>query len=281
VPHPQGVDARFADERDERKVFVMAKTTISQKAQRVVKFLVGLRHPRVASHLVGHGFTEADFREGFQLLTALVHIQLAPAPATEDPKLIKRLEAFEKRWFGIARAALGRHHPELARAFFANLGPLEGAQVAVSVATFVERLEALSKAGSPFGADAAEARSLLARRGLSDARLAEGRALLEEMSTLRVAPIREVPAAEQKAAEDALWRWYREWSQIARAAISDRRVLRSLGFLNAKRKAGPEDEETLLDSGAHALAPAQGTAAVATVTTTGHLLTAVRTSGAA
>ena len=34
-----------------------------------------------------------------------------------------------------------------------------------------------------------------------------------------------------QAAEHALWTWYREWSGIARARITDRRLLRSMGFL--------------------------------------------------
>ena len=30
--------------------------------------------------------------------------------------------------------------------------------------------------------------------------------------------------------EDAMWRWYKEWSAVARAVISDRRQLTALGF---------------------------------------------------
>ena len=42
-----------------------------------------------------------------------------------------------------------------------------------------------------------------------------------------------VPAATEQQAEleTAMWAWYKEWSGIARAAIDDRRLLRSLGFL--------------------------------------------------
>ena len=35
----------------------------------------------------------------------------------------------------------------------------------------------------------------------------------------------------RKAAEEAMWAWYLEWSTIARHAISDRNLLRALGFL--------------------------------------------------
>ena len=48
----------------------------------------------------------------------------------------------------------------------------------------------------------------------------------------------------REAAEQELWTWYLEWSAIARVAISDRRLLRSLGFLRYKSQAsGAEDED--------------------------------------
>ena len=38
--------------------------------------------------------------------------------------------------------------------------------------------------------------------------------------------------------------WYLEWSVVARQAIHDRRLLRSLGFLTASFTDVPEDEPT-------------------------------------
>jgi hypothetical protein len=207
--------------------------------------MVGLRNPRAAAKLVEHGFTEQDLREGFTLLASLVRLQLATAAPVEDRKLLQRLEAFEKRWLGIARAALERHHPGLAEVLFANLRSSAGAHVAVSMGAFIERLDALAKPDSSYGPEAADAIALLDRRGLSPGRIAEGRALLDELAVVRAAPIHEISADEQKAAEDAMWRWYLEWSEIARSAISDRRVLRSLGFLRSQRKAESGDEEAI------------------------------------
>jgi hypothetical protein len=48
---------------------------------------------------------------------------------------------------------------------------------------------------------------------------------------------------EQTLAENAMWDWYLEWAQIARATLHDRRLLRQLGFL--ERRGGAEGGEPL------------------------------------
>jgi hypothetical protein len=42
-----------------------------EKAQRVLKLLLGLRNRRIAAALTAYGFTEADMREGWARLQAL------------------------------------------------------------------------------------------------------------------------------------------------------------------------------------------------------------------
>lgn len=49
-----------------------------------------------------------------------------------------------------------------------------------------------------------------------------------------------------KPAEDALWSWYLEWSTIARTVITDRRLLRRLGFLRVVRGANGTEEEVVV-----------------------------------
>ncbi len=44
------------------------------------------------------------------------------------------------------------------------------------------------------------------------------------------------------AAEQHLWSWYLEWSSLARIAIRDRRLLRSLGFRRGTRGSEGERE---------------------------------------
>lgn len=50
-------------------------------------------------------------------------------------------------------------------------------------------------------------------------------------------------AEEQALAEQALWSWYLEWGGIARATLTDRRLLRSLGFLQNRRSRSDEEED--------------------------------------
>jgi hypothetical protein len=49
------------------------------------------------------------------------------------------------------------------------------------------------------------------------------------------------PAA-QEAAEKAMWSWYLEWGEIARVAVTDRKLRRELGFLNHKRPVTDEEQ---------------------------------------
>jgi hypothetical protein len=93
----------------------------------------------------------------------------------------------------------------------------------------------------PEGSPARAARALLLRRGLSDAVLDEADAMLAVSRTLP--PATEPPRAratdeEARAAEDAVWAWYREWSDIARATVRDARLLGVLGFSKVGRPKG-------------------------------------------
>jgi hypothetical protein len=45
-----------------------------------------------------------------------------------------------------------------------------------------------------------------------------------------------------------MWGWYREWSKVVQSSITDRRVLRRLGFLKAVRSASAVDSELVTDA---------------------------------
>ncbi len=214
----------------------MARTTIGQKAQRVVKFLMGARNPTVVAALGAHGFTEKDLREGLMHLATVTRLRLGSYDVGEQPRLVQELEEFERKWFGIAKLALQHHYPALAAQLFANLTALGGSEAAVAVSTFIERLSALEDPNGAHGADAAAARALLSERGLTAAKLAEGKAIIDQLGTFQAADAAAVSVStDQEAAERAMWAWYLEWAGIARLAIRDRRVLRALGFLRSKR----------------------------------------------
>ncbi|MDI1428077.1 hypothetical protein [Polyangium sorediatum] len=217
----------------------MARLTIGQKAERVLKLLIALRNPRIAAALARHGFTGADLDEGWTLLKNVTRTKLdfVEAPPNTDPDALRALDAWENQWFVIGDATLKRHAPEVHAQVFRNLSQTDGMAVIVSVGTFVERLDIIDRPewDGGFGQAGKDARSLLAQRGLTEQVIDEAKALLEKFRNVD-GPIPDLAkiAAEDESfekAEAALWAWYLEWSAIARRAITQRSLLRQLGFL--------------------------------------------------
>jgi hypothetical protein len=92
----------------------MAKITIGQKAERVLKLLLGLRNPRVAEALKHYGFSDKDLNEGWRVLQALTQGKLSVrGPARQDPALLQRLDEWENRWFPVASASLKSRFPDV------------------------------------------------------------------------------------------------------------------------------------------------------------------------
>lgn len=237
----------------------MSKTTIGQKATRVLGFLLGLRNPRVAWVLGAHGFTKDELALGWQLLQALTRGRLdgTPGASEPDPTLLAELDAWENKWFPIIAASLRTRFPAAHGMVFNNLAQTEGVEVIISVGTLLERLASLGDVERGH-----EARALLEQRGLTEQVLAEGKRLLTALGsfdpTAESSPL--VTEEEEAARETNLWNWYLEWSGIARAAIHDRRALRALGFLTERGGVLVEvDDGSGVDAGA-ATDPSAGTA---------------------
>ena len=134
---------------------------------------------------------------------------------------------------------------------FLNLSQQQGNDVVISVGTLVDRLGLLAnpdtKVPPEVVADAPAALEILKERGFTADRLGEAKTLLEKLGQIGEVP---APDPEEEAerlarAETALWDWYLEWSTIAQQAISDGRVLRSLGFgaKSSSVSAGVEEED--------------------------------------
>jgi hypothetical protein len=218
--------------------------TMGQKSDRVVRFMRGLARPGVANALAAHGFTQADWDEGWRLLQTSVGEWLGrPQPVKPaDPMVIQQLDAWENRWFPIAQATLRRRKPAVADELFLNLSQTTGVGVIITVSTFIQRVRRLETDGP----DGQEAVALLRARGLTDDVLADADALLKRFRNLKldaaVVPEPEAVVARREQAEKALWSWYREWSTIARNAVHDGNLLRALGFGTTGGDTGGEDE---------------------------------------
>jgi hypothetical protein len=225
----------------------MARLTVGQKANRVLRLLMGLRNPTVAAVLQEHGFTDQELEEGWRRLSDLTRQRLGIRLAVENPAKVQELDEFENKWFPVARFTLQRHYPAVERELFLNLAQTEGIEVVLSVSTFLERLESLAQGSTPFGSEGPLAMKLLETRGLTAERIQHAKSLLAALGTLSPAQASAPPVAEDQAAEEALWSWYLEWGGIARLVVTDRRSLRAMGFL-ARRKPG-EDEDLEDDDG--------------------------------
>jgi len=211
----------------------MARLTVGQKAERVVRLLLGMRSAHVVAALRPHGFSQEDLDEGWARLKALTDDQfdqLAPPPA-QDPRWLEQLDAWENRWFPIAHASLRGRYPEAHAWLFLNLPQTSGPELVLSVGKFVQRLRAMGE-DAELGEQGAAARQLLVQRGLDTEAVAEAQRLLERLQSAVAAPELPAPDPEAAAAAEAhMWSWYLEWSEIARVAISNRNLLRQLGFL--------------------------------------------------
>jgi hypothetical protein len=225
----------------------MAKLRFGQKADRVLKFLLGMRHPHVLEPLISRGFQETDLEEGWRLLRGLAPVTFhAAAPRKNDTRdLVERLDRWENTWFPIADATLRRHFPELHEQVFQRISRTAGPPVIIGVGVFLERVTALHSGDK----QSQRAAKLLVQRGMTAQVLAEARALVEQLAGAAGPPIPapKDPRERGRAAEVALWSWYLEWSQIARCVITDRRVLRQLGLLRAGRDVGVDDTDGVGD----------------------------------
>lgn len=205
--------------------------------------MLGLRNPRSLALLASRGFGQSDLDEGWKLLRNLAKVSFdAPPPKKADPKLIVELDEWENTWFPVADATLSRRFPAVHADVFRNLSQTEGPAVVVSVGTFVERLTGLRDGAG----ERQQAAELLAARGLDEGTLAKASALLVKLGkpeTHESPPDLEAQREGAAAAEEELWSWYREWSQLARGVITDRRLLRELGFLKIARPAEDCGEE--------------------------------------
>ncbi|MBK8254493.1 MAG: hypothetical protein IPK82_17725 [Polyangiaceae bacterium] len=118
----------------------------------------------------------------------------------------------------------------------------------LSVGTFLQRFDNLEKPedkGGPKGGGGKAAKKKLQERGISAEVLNAAKAIIDKLGGIQTPEI-DLPDLEQEqadltAAENAMWAWYREWSDIARTVIKQRSLLRLLGFLQTNR-AGVEEE---------------------------------------
>ena len=222
----------------------MANLTIGQKAERLLKLLLGLGNRRALSALQERGFRDTDMAEGWALLRSTALIRFDAVRPEASPSAVLEVDAWENRWFPVIDATLRRSFPEVHEKVLLNLSQTEGPPVILSVATLLERLDALRAATDPMSQAATEK---LALRGVTPAVLDQVRGIITSVSTVSTTPAPPISEEEaeriQEENQAAMWAYYLEWSAIARSTIKDKTLLRVLGFSPVKRGKVAEEED--------------------------------------
>lgn len=215
----------------------MARLSVGQKAQRVLKFLTALTNPLIVVRLAGFGLDQSQVDKGWTLLrgASSASLDLSPAAVQANAKAIVELDTWENFWFPIIQTILRVRFPAAEAWVFRNLTQQEGQNVVLSVGTLLERLDALCRNDdlpAEVSVDAAAALALLGERGLTTAVLDDARRLLVEIGQIKSITLSDPEAqkAARQEAEKQMWAWYLEWSAIAQRVITNRRHLRSLGY---------------------------------------------------
>ncbi len=225
----------------------MARQSLNQKVSKVFKLFEGLRDPRVAHAMNGYGMDKDDIEEGRALIAALTEVKFASPPAkVTGATTFEKLDLWENRWFPIANASIERRHPAVHAQLFANLKQAVGAEAMMTVSTFVSRYDQMAAGEGGYGDEGKAAAQLLAKRSLTAAVVDEARALLAELGDVERAEVAPILTANEREAMDRaeteLWKWYREWSRIARQAVTQPALLRALG-LGKKSKVDEEEPD--------------------------------------
>lgn len=171
------------------------------------------------------------------------------AVASDESGTFQKLDAWENRWFPIAAATLQRRHPAVHAQLFKNLKQAEGREVMMTVRTFVDRYDAMKAGQGTYGAEGALAIATLDKRKLTGDVVEEARGLLTKLGDVEASPQGPLMSDAERAAMDKaeadLWAWYREWSAIARQAVTQPHMLQALGLGRRSKKDG-EDEEIVV-----------------------------------
>ena len=227
------------------KIQEPSRQVLEETPARVLKFLRGAGTSRVlAALLATRGYTAARHREGWKLLHAVSGFDDSAPALVEDTAVreaIVEIDAWDEPNFRVAHAALALRYPEQDQALFAGgLAPATGVAAVVTVKTFLDRVDALEKEGSKASREAA---SLLAERGITKEERKRMRALLataESAANIVGAPMEAADPAARKGELVALYAWWVDWSEVARAVVKRRDHLIRLGLANRKKKAAAQ-----------------------------------------
>ncbi len=223
----------------------VSNEVLQRTPERVLPFLRAIGTNAAIRNAMGAaGYTEADHEEGWKLLLGVAGFAPGAQPVSMHDasarSAIAELDAWDESGFRRIRAALDRFHPEASRELFEGVTASTGAGAVVAITTVLDRLDAFESGSEAHKAAVAT----LDKRGI-------GKNVRQQLRDLiAIAKKAELPATlpqpatesvEQSEKLGALYAWYRDWSETARAVVRRRDHLQQLGLAQRKRSKRSED----------------------------------------
>ena len=215
--------------------------TLNRTPERALRLVMALgKRPAIRQAMDAAGFSAAEAAEGMRLVMAVAEVVEGPAVASvvdrdaanAQRRLASEGVAFLKR----TEAALARRSPVIAAELFAGLDATLAPGVPVHLV--VDRLTALSADARP---EAGDGLALPQWAGLGAAQRLALTDLVRLVTGQGAAPALNADAEGAKAARQAnllaLYRWYQEWAETARAVAPRRQDLIALGLAHPRAHA--------------------------------------------
>jgi hypothetical protein len=229
---------------------VPSRQTLEEVPGRAFKFVIAVAEvPTIAALLATKGYNEAEHDYAWERLGKLAAVH-PPAGASILDKGVRdavvELDAWDEPNFAIIKASLERQHPEQAAFVFEGLEAKQGREAVLSVATLLDRIDALQNGPERKATRKADhaAIATLNARGYGEDERARLRALVD--SARKVTPANPPPAtgaAREKIVLE-LYGWLNEWSTVAKSLVKRRDHLIRLGLAKRRAtKAQPSESE--------------------------------------
>lgn len=240
---------------------------LEETPAKVIPFLRALAtNTEIRAAMYGCGYTEQEQSHAWKLLLSATGYAPAGLASFDDEKAraaIAELDAWDESGFRRVHAALGRLHPDQDAFVFAGLDPVKGPGAVASVATLLDRLDALESSADRTATREADRAAIatLAARGIDTTLRARLREVVKVAQTAKQPVAAEVvpAAADRQNALRELRAWHKDWSETAHAVIRRRDQLILMGLAKRySRQEGADDGEIAasVTDGANAAASA-------------------------
>jgi len=234
----------------------VSESVLSRTAARAFRLLVSLaRTPRLLFAMRKRGFTLEEQARGWAYIDAVAGRGEVTAPEAELDESVETAIERVDHWvtvnLPVMKAALRyRHGAQYEFLFNGGVGVAHGADAVRVAATLMVRLDAMEKSPereSTRADDRAALQTLVARGVTADDRQQVAARILliqragAEAEETEAAVKRSLPPAANDP-RVALYMWFSEWSEIARAVIARRADLIKLGLASPRRGRAADEE---------------------------------------